>query len=122
MIRKKRGETAYQSGRVAEDIVARAYHSAGRDIVHRRWRGKGGEIDLIARHGDEVIFIEVKKSKTFEQAASRLGRAQMDRLCVAACEFVENEPLGQLTPMRFDVAVVDGQGNVQIIENAFGEA
>ena len=69
-----------------------------------------------------MVFIEVKKSKTFDAAALRLGRRQMDRLCGAATEFLAGEPLGQLTNMRFDLALIDGRGAMQIIENAFGEA
>lgn len=116
------GLTAYHAGICAEDIVAQDYARRGRPVAHRRWRGQGGEIDLIVREGDCVVFIEVKKSKTFDGAALRLGRRQMDRLCAAATEFLAGEPRGQLTNMRFDLALIDGRGGMQIIENAFGEA
>ena len=116
------GAVGYYAGYVAEDIVAQDYLHRGRPVVHRRWRGKGGEIDLIAREGDCVVFIEVKKSSSFDAAALRLGRRQMDRLCAAASEFLAGEPRGQLTDMRFDLALVDGRGAMRIIENAFGEA
>lgn len=43
----------------------------------------------------------------------------MGRIWNAAAEFLEGEPMGQLTAARFDVALVDGQGRVEIIENAF---
>jgi putative endonuclease len=116
------GLTSYHAGLCAEDIVAQDYARRGRPVAHRRWRGQGGEIDLIAREGDCVVFIEVKKSKTFDMASLRLGRRQMDRLCNAALEFLAGEPRGQLTNMRFDLALIDGRGAMQIIENAFGEA
>ncbi len=116
------GLTAYHAGICAEDIVAQDYARRGRPVAHRRWRGQGGEIDLIAREGDCVVFIEVKKSKTFDMAALRLGRRQMDRLCTAATEFLAGEPCGQMTNMRFDLALIDGRGAMQIIENAFGQA
>ena len=116
------GAVSYQAGLVAEAIVAQDYARHGYPIAQTRWRGKSGEIDLIARDGAGMIFIEVKKSRSFAQAASRLSRRQMDRLCLAAQEFVENEPLGQLTEMRFDVALVNAEGQVRIIENAFMEA
>ncbi len=79
-----------------------------------------GEIDLILRDGDEVIFVEVKKSRTHAQAAQRVTRRQMDRICMAACEFVSGEPRGSLKPMRFDVATVDQTGQVKVVANAFG--
>lgn len=116
------GRLAYHAGLAAEDIVAQDYARRGRPVAHRRWRGVAGEIDLIARDGACVVFIEVKKSKTFDLAAERLGRRQMDRLCNAACEFLDSEPRGSLTEMRFDLALIDGLGRMQIIENAFGEA
>ena len=116
------GAVSYQAGCVAEDIVARDYEQSGRPVAGRRWRGRGGEIDLIVREGARVVFVEVKKSRSFSRAAQRLTRRQMDRLCNAASEFVANEPNGQLTDMRFDLALVDSVGAVQIIENAFMEA
>ncbi len=82
-------------------------------------RGAGGEIDLIARDGAEVIFIEVKQSATHRQAAEHLTERQMGRIYASASEFIGGEPAGQLTPVRFDVALVDGQGAIEIIENAF---
>ena len=116
------GRTAYHAGLAAEDIVARDYARRGRPVAHRRWRGQGGEIDLIVREGDCVVFVEVKKSRSFDAAALRLGRRQMDRLCMAATEFLAGEPRGQLTDMRFDLALIDGRGAMRIIENAFGES
>ena len=115
-------QTNYHAGLAAETIVAGDYAQRGRPLAAARWRGKGGEIDLIVRDGDGLIFIEVKKSKTHDQALRRVSRRQMDRLCRAASEYVAKEPLGQLTEMRFDVATVDQSGTVRIIENAFMEA
>ena len=116
------GLVSYHGGLAAEAIVARNYAARAHQVVARRWRGKSGEVDLIMRDGDTVIFVEVKKSTSFEQAALRLGRRQMDRLCASAAEFLAGEPKGQLTDMRFDLALVDGRGAVSVIENAFMEA
>jgi putative endonuclease len=44
---------------------------------------------------------------------------QMARIASAAAEFLGHEPQGQLTPARFDVALVDACGSVEILENAF---
>lgn len=113
------GLVSHFSGMAAEASVAQHYSRSGREIAASRWRSSGGEIDLIARDGAEVIFIEVKKAATHAEAAHRLSRRQMDRLCHSAALFLEGEPRGQLTPMRFDVALVDAQGCIDIIENAF---
>lgn len=111
----------HHAGLAAEAIVARDYIARGSAIACQRWRGKGGEIDLVIREGDRVVFTEVKKARTHDIAATRLGSHQMRRLCRAASEFVAGEPRGQLTEMRFDLATVDQAGTVRIIENAFME-
>lgn len=115
------GQVGYHAGRVAEDIVASDYARRGRVEAARRWRGSAGEIDLVVQDGDGFVFVEVKKSRSFERAASRLSRRQMNRICGAATEFVAKQPAGLMTDMRFDVALVDDRGRVQIVENAFAE-
>ncbi|MDO5631954.1 MAG: YraN family protein [Paracoccus sp. (in: a-proteobacteria)] len=119
--RSRRGALACLSGAMAEDNVATRYQAAGAEILARRWRGRAGEIDLIVQQGDCVIFVEVKKSRTHELAALRLDRRQMDRICGAALEYCGTLSSGSLTEMRFDVALVDDSGRIDVIENAFGE-
>lgn len=116
------GSRNYHAGFAAEEAVASDYGHRRHRVAARRWRGQGGEVDLILRDGDTVVFVEVKKSRSFARAATRLGRRQMDRLCAAASEFIAQEPMGQLTDVRFDLAMVNGVGAVKVIENAFMEA
>ncbi len=120
--RAVRGSVSYHAGQSAELRVATDYERRGFSIAHRRWRGAGGEIDLIARGDEGLVFIEVKKSTSFDMAAARITPRQTQRICASAAQFLENEPGGQLTNVRFDAALVDGTGAVQIIENAFGAA
>lgn len=115
-----RGQMAHYGGAAAELQIAQDYERRGHVVACRRWRGAGGEIDLIVRDGGEVVFVEVKKSHTRDAAAERLDRRQMARIYASAQDFLEGEPMGQLTPMRFDVALVDASGAFEIIENAFG--
>lgn len=114
------GAVAYQAGLCAEGAVADHYARRGQSIAGRRWRGSAGEIDLIARDGETLVFIEVKKSKSFARAAERLSRRQMDRIYASASEYIAGEPKGQDTDIRFDVALVDGVGRIEVLENAFG--
>jgi len=114
------GQRNYRAGLAAEESVADAYQARGHAIAARRWRGSRGEIDLVARNGDGLIFIEVKKARNFARAAEALNQAQMQRIYGAASEFLAGEPMGQLTPVRFDVALVNTSGQMQVIENAFG--
>lgn len=115
------GLRSYLSGLAAENSVEADYARNGHSITARRWRGRSGEIDIIAQNGDGLIFIEVKKARDFARAAERVTRRQMNRIMRAASEFVADLPNGSLTPMRFDVALVNQRGEKRIIENAFAE-
>lgn len=118
--RQQRGRRAFCAGMAAEEQVAQHYARRGFGEERRRWRGKRGEIDLVMRDGAALIFVEVKQSRSFERAADSLGARQMARICSAAEEYLAQAPNGQLTESRFDVALVDGRGEIRIIENAFG--
>ena len=113
-------QMCYQSGVSAENRIAQDYERRGFTIACRRWRGPGGEIDLITRDGDDLVFVEVKQSRNFARAAERLDRRQMARIYASAEIFLADEPSGQLTNVRFEVALVNETGDFQIIENAFG--
>lgn len=118
--RHYRGQMAFQAGLAAENRIAQDYERRGFAVARRRWRGKGGEIDLILRDGTGLIFVEVKQSRSLQRAAESLSARQMQRIAVSAAEYLDGEPNGSLIDVRFDVALVDGQGDMQIIENAFG--
>ena len=114
------GAVSYHAGLAAEHQVAAHYQQAGRRIAAHRWRGRyGGEIDLIAREGDKVIFIEVKRAEAHAWAVERLTQRQLQRISVSADEFVSLTPDCANLDMRFDVALVDGQGRIEILENAY---
>ncbi|MBU2963817.1 YraN family protein [Citreicella sp. C3M06] len=116
--RVHRGTTGYHAGVSAELRVAQDYERRGYTVLRSRWRGLGGEIDLIIADGDAVIFVEVKKSRSFDRALERLSRRQILRLFSAAEEFVGTLPGGSLTEMRFDVALMDERGMIRIMEGA----
>jgi len=114
-----RGLTAYHGGAAAEEIVARTYGAAGYAVLKRRWRGQGGEIDLILGRNDVTIFVEVKKSVTFASAITQLRPRQIARLCASAEDYMGSHAHVGAVECRFDVALVNGAGQVEIIENAF---
>lgn len=120
-VRTHRGAMAYQAGVAAENRIALDYQRRGFALACKRWRGKTGEIDLILRHASGLVFVEVKQARDFDRAAHSLSARQMQRIYAAAEEFLGSEPAGSLTETRFDVALVDGQGQTRIIENAFGQ-
>jgi putative endonuclease len=116
--RSRRGATAYHAGVHAEEQVSRYYLRRGHAVAARRWRGAGGEIDVILRDGPLTIFVEVKRGSTHAAAAERLGLRQTARLFACAEEYMGTLPDGQLSEVRFDVALVDAVGRIEVIENA----
>ena len=115
-----RGRMSYHAGLAAEDVVARHFAQKGHRVAAQRWRGTRGEIDLIVEDGDALIFIEVKQSRNFDTALAHVRPAQVRRLYATVEEYLGTVPNGSLIDVRFDVALVDGQGAVRVMENAFG--
>ncbi|OOY29024.1 hypothetical protein BMI90_01765 [Thioclava sp. L04-15] len=116
------GALSYYSGLAAEEQVARLYERDGREVAAHRWRGRfGGEIDLIARDGEMLIFIEVKKSRRHARAAERLSPRQMRRICISVEEYLMRHPVPANTnrKVRFDLALVDEVGKIRVLENAY---
>ncbi len=111
------GANSYYGGLAAEDGVARHYERHGHRIAERRWRTGAGEIDLIAEKDGNVVFVEVKKSRTHARAAERLGRRQIDRITRSAEVYLGTLKDGLNSFARFDVALVDGGGRIEVIEN-----
>ncbi|MHA7875031.1 MAG: YraN family protein [Roseivivax sp.] len=116
--RAQAGAVAYHAGLAAEAAVAADYHRRGYALAATRWRGRGGELDLVLRDGDGVIFVEVKKSRSFDRAAESLTPRQAARIMRTAEEFLGGEPRGSLTEARVDVALVNAHGEMRVIENA----
>ena len=58
-------------GRIGEDLACRELETRGYVILERRYRRRGGEIDIIARDGETMVFVEVKarEGKDFGDAA-----------------------------------------------------
>lgn len=117
--RTHRSARNYAAGHGAERMVERRYARLGFRCLERRWRGPGGEIDLIFQDQSGIVCVEVKASATHERARSRVSRRQAQRIMASATAYLGRRPMGQLTPLRIDVATVDQQGDIDVIENAF---
>ncbi len=115
--RELAGQIAYQDGLAAEDIACRDYLLRGYRLIAQRWRGRCGEIDLIFEGNAELVFVEVKKARSFEIAAERLSERQLWRIARSAEDYIGTVAPDPLTPMRLDLATVDGRGQVSVLEN-----
>lgn len=118
--RYHRGQMSHLFGQSAEDQVARDYERRQARVMERRWRGMAGEVDLIIQDGEDLVFVEVKASKTMDQAMRSLRPRQIARIQRSAEEYLQHVPTGSLTNIRFDLVCCDGSGHPQVCENAFG--
>tara|TARA_R110000868_G_scaffold13223_4_gene62085 strand:+ start:1038 stop:1469 length:432 start_codon:yes stop_codon:yes gene_type:complete len=104
--RVTRGRANYVSGLRAETLAALWLWLRFYRIVGRRVKTRSGEIDLIARRGGVLVFVEVKARADFDAAAESLGAHQQARLARAADLYVAARPALQALDMRFDVILI----------------
>lgn len=114
----RRGRGGYLSGLSAEEQAARAYQRRGAEILARRHRNAAGEIDLIVREGETLVFVEVKQRR--RGAAESITERQWRRLGLAATQYMlaESDKTGPVRGCRFDAVLVGADGGLEIIENA----
>ena len=117
--RRMRGTVAYHAGQAAEGCVARDLQDRGHELIAERWRGAAGEVDLVMKVADTWVFVEVKAARDWATAAQRISARQAKRVQMAALEFLAAHSDQAYPEMRFDAALVDRQGRVRVIENAF---
>lgn len=93
-------------GRWAETIAAWSLRLRGYRVVARRYRTPLGEIDLIARRGRLLAFVEVKARADLDQALEALGPRQRERTARAAELFLLHHPRHAACTLRFDLIAV----------------
>jgi putative endonuclease len=110
--------TKIETGQKAEDLAAAFLQTKGMAVVERNFRAKVGEIDIIAKDGDEVVFVEVRAraSKGFGGAAASVGGAKRRKLIRAAALWLQAR--GWDGACRFDVVALDG-GKLEHLPAAF---
>ena len=109
-------------GKEGEDRAARFLAKQGYKILERNYSTPQGEIDLIALHRGEIVFVEVKTRTNEAYGAPELAvnpRKQM-RMIKAALGYIKYKKLHQV-PCRFDVVAISAATakEIDLIENAF---
>lgn len=111
-------------GRAAEEAAAALLQQLGWQILRRNYRTRRGEIDLIARDGATIVFVEVKARRAGETSSLEAVDARKRRRIVrAALEFLASRRLRGVA-VRFDVVTVvlgcDGRPQAaRVLKNAF---
>jgi putative endonuclease len=111
-------------GKSGEEMAAQELERRGYAILARRYRTRHGEIDLVARDGETIVFVEVKARVTneFGSAAEAVTSWKQRRLSRMASDYIARNDLA-LRPCRFDVVAIDAAGGpletVTVFVNAF---
>jgi putative endonuclease len=96
---------AERRGRRAEMLAAWLLRLKGYRILARRWRVAVGEIDLIARRGRVIAFVEVKQRPNRTEAAEAVTQAARRRIARAASAWLVAHPAAAALDLRFDVII-----------------
>ncbi len=75
-------------------------------IAARRWRSPAGEIDLIARRGNLLVFVEVKARERLDDAAYSVTERQQRRIAAAAASWLAENPDDASRDIRFDALLI----------------
>jgi putative endonuclease len=108
-----------ERGEQAETLAADFLRSQGLRIATRNYRSRYGEIDLIAREGATVVFVEVRSraSETYGGAAASITTAKRQKLIKTARHYLAG--VTPLPPCRFDAVLVTGDPpRIEWIRNA----
>jgi putative endonuclease len=109
---------AERAGRVGETAAAWWLRLKGWRILARRVRTPAGEVDLIARRGNLLAFVEVKRRKTSEELDFAIDQYRLARVAAAA-EFLAPRYMEAGDDMRIDVVLIAPGRALRHIENAW---
>lgn len=110
-------------GKSGEELAARYLKRMGYQLLCRNYRSRFGEIDIIARDADTVVFVEVKsrKTSTYGHPKYAITYAKQEKISKTALYYLKSN--GQSSSKaRFDVvtiSVANQKTSVEIIKNAF---
>ncbi|WP_425284347.1 YraN family protein [Methylocapsa palsarum] len=93
---------AHLRGLVAERLAVAALRLKGYRILASRYAIRGGEIDIVARRGDTIAFVEVKTRSTLDEARTAIGALKRRRMSRAARIWLASHPWAAPLTFRGD--------------------
>ena len=116
-------EKRIELGKKGEDIACKFLEKNGYQIMERNYRNRAGEIDIIARDKDDIVFVEIKTkiSKDFAQPELSVNPSKQRKIVKTALTYLMGKGINK-TGCRFDVIGITGekeQRKIELIKNAF---
>lgn len=97
-------------GNAAEAAACRYLEKQGLKLIARNYRTRFGEIDLVMRDTEMLVFVEVRfrRNERFGGAAASVDSRKQAKLLKAAADYLANHRCGQI-PVRFDIVALHGE-------------
>ena len=110
-------------GKLGEDVACTELEKRGYLVLARRYRTRAGELDIVARDGDCLVFIEVKARRdvAFGGAGAAVTTWKQRRIVRMAGDYLARHGLLE-APCRFDVVAIDfdeGRPRIEVYTHAF---
>ena len=109
-----------ETGRRREEQAAAFLKRNGYEILEQNYRDRYGELDLVAREDDTLVFVEVKyrRSRAYGNPAEAVDGRKQHTICRVSDYYRMTHGISEDQPCRFDVAAIEGD-EVCLIRNAF---
>lgn len=116
-----------ETGDLGEKLAGDFLRERGYILIENNYRCTEGEVDIVARHGNDLVFVEVrtKRSRVFGSPEESITPAKQEKLRTVAVRYLEtHENLPE--SWRIDVVAIELNRNnkpsrIEVIENAVGE-
>jgi putative endonuclease len=110
-------------GKWGEDLALKKVKKLGYKCIARNYRCPVGEVDLIAKDGDSLVFIEIKtrRGRSLGYAKEAVNQRKRRQLSKVALAFMKTNGCSE-TRARFDVVVINldgGSQEIEVVRNAF---
>ena len=112
-------EARRAQGDAAEDRACLHLEGLGMTIMDRNFRTRGGEIDIVARKGDVLVFVEVRSREVpdFGTPEESVTPAKRRRIVGAARQYLSTVPPSSWREARFDVIAIEGSGDAAVLRH-----
>ena len=111
-------------GKSGEDLACRELRRRGYEILARRYRTRVGELDIVARDGPTIVFVEVKTrtSAAYGAPCEAVGPRKQHKIWLMATDYLLRRGWHD-RPCRFVVVAIsidhDGRRRIEVLTGAF---